>query len=479
MIFPGKIRQESTLSFIKKLFNWHMFWTNFLHIYQPANQTKKILTDVVNQSYRKLIAILKDSPKAKLTLNINACLVELLIKNNFQDVISDIRGLMENGQIELTETAKFHAFLPKLPEDEIKRQIELNHKTNRKYFGPSYNPKGFFPPELAFTKKIAEIVKGFGYKWILADEASFPGEDPDYSKIYEIKGMDGFKIFFRERETSFKILSAQLESGQILFNDLGERLKKHEYLLTAMDGETFGHHRPGLEKLLMDIYQSDTLPTLTISELSDHFKNIEICEPVSSTWTLMHKDLARNVPFSRWDEPKNIIHQFQWQLTDLAISTLKKCSPKKKGFEKAREMLDRAYHSDQYWWASAKPWWSLEMLEKGAKELMDTVLSTPGVSPKTKRTAEELYKKIVFTALDWQRKGVVEDLVKEHYDEEIALRLDTTAPYIPPEEFDKIIDHLKRQMLEAARTEEYERAAQFRERIKELKKKREEVTKKI
>jgi len=258
--------------------------------------------------------------------------------------------------------------------------------------------------------------------------------------------------------------------------DLGERLKKHEYLLTAMDGETFGHHRPGLEKLLLDIYQSNELPTVTISELPKFFKE-EVCEPVQATWTLMHKDLARNVPFSRWDDPKNKIHQLQWQLTNLALKTVN--SSKRKDLRKSRELLDRALHSDQYWWASAKPWWSLEMLEKGAKELMKTILFVPDADKKTKEKAQELYKNIVFLALDWQRYGIVEDLVKEHYDEEVALRLDTTAPYIPPEEFDKIIDHLKKQELEAAKIEEYERAAQFRDRIRELKAKREEATKKV
>lgn len=455
-----------------------MIWANFLHIYQPPNQKIRILRDVANQSYKKILAILKSFPKAKLTLNISACLTELLAENGLSDVVSDIKELVRNGQIELTETAKYHAFLPKLPESEVRRQIELNHSTNTKYFGDVYNPQGFFPPEMAFTNEIAKIVKDLGYKWILADEASYPGENPDYSKICTIKKAGDFMIFFRERETSFKILSAQLSSGPILLNELGERLKKDEYLLTAMDGETFGHHRPGLEKLLFDIYQTTDLPTATISELPKLF-NKNPCETVAATWTLMHKDLARNVPFSRWDDPKNEIHQLQWKLTNLAIETVNDCNPNSKGFTVARKMLDRALHSDQYWWASAKPWWSLEILEKGAKELSETVLAVPGIDRKTEEKAQDLYKKIVFLALDWQREGIVEDLVKEHYDEEVSMRLDTTAPYIPPEEFDKIIEHLKKQMLEAVQVEEYERAIQFRERIKELKVKRDEVTKKI
>jgi len=456
-----------------------MYWANFLHIYQPPNQKESMLRKIVGESYQKIIQGLKENPKAKLTLNINACLTELLMKYGFKDVVFDLKNLAERGQIEFTGSAKYHAFLPLLPENEIERQIRLNKITNQKYFGKVYSPKGFFPPEMAFSDKVAKIVKKLGYKWILADEASLPG-DPDYSKIYKIKGMGDFKIFFRERETSFKILSAQLASGPMLIADLGERLKKHNYLLTAMDGETFGHHRPGLEKLLFDIYKSEELPTVTISELENYFKDEVVCEPVSATWTLMHKDLARNVPFSRWDDPDNEIHQLQWKLTNLAIKVVNYSNNKKtKEWKKAREMLDRALHSDQYWWASAKPWWSLELLEKGAKELKDVVLTAPDALAAEKRQAKNLYQKIVFTALNWQREGIVDDLVKEHYDEEVTMRIDTSAPYVPPEEFDKIIEHLRQQMVECAKMEEFERAAQFRDRIKELKQKREEATKKI
>lgn len=437
-----------------------MYWANFLHIYQPPNQKSEMVKKVTRESYRKILQGLKENPKAKLTLNINACLTELLMKSGLEDVVLDIKDLAVRGQIELVESAKYHAFLPKIPKDEIKRQIELNHKVNKKYYGDGYNPKGFFPPEMAFSMDVAEVVESMGYEWMIVDEASLPG-DPDYSKIYKVRGLKNMKLYFKERETSFRILSAQLASGSMLISDLGERLEKKEYLLTAMDGETFGHHRPGLEKLLFDIYKTKDLPTITISEIEKHFKEVVECDPVNASWALMHKDLARNTPFARWDDPDNKIHQMQWDLTYLAIDTVKKCGKKEEGYIIAREMLDKALHSDQYWWASAKPWWSLEIIEKGAKELQDTVFATPKTSKSVKEKAKELYQNIVFTALDWQREGVVEDMVREHYDEEITTRLDTSVPYISDKEFKEIEDHLRKQMLESAEIEEYEKAAQF------------------
>src|SRR4029077_10994651 len=108
-----------------------MIWANFLHIYQPPTQKPDILAKVTNESYRKLLKEVAGTKRAKLTLNINGVLTELLDNYGFEDVIRDIRRLAETGQIELTGSAKYHPLLPKLPRDEAVRQIKLNDETNR------------------------------------------------------------------------------------------------------------------------------------------------------------------------------------------------------------------------------------------------------------------------------------------------------------------------------------------------------------
>jgi hypothetical protein len=485
-----------------------MYWANFLHIYQPPTQKPYWIERVTKESYRKIIKELKQAPKAKVTFNINACLTEMLVKHGFSDVIKDLKKLAQKGQVELIESAKFHPFFPILPETEIIRQIKLNNQTNKKFFGKVYQPKGFFSPEMAYNKKVAEIVAKLGYKWIILDEPAFSREFGrlDHETIYKIKNLPcldkaasidrsgrtrvaaridaerkcrklELDVYFREREMSFKILSAQLGTGKILLKYLGNRLKKNEYLLTAMDGETFGHHRLGLEKLLFDLYQAKELKTVSISELPKYFRKTREVEPLSSTWALMEKDLEKNAPFSRWFDPSNEIHQMQWKLTNLAIQAVENSNPKLKGYRKARLLLDKSLHSDQYWWASARPWWSLENIEAGAKELKDVVLAVPDASSQMKEEAEELYKNILYTGFEWQRKGIVEELARQE-DEEIRQRMDVEVPYIPRQEFVKMIKTLETQMLEAAKNLEYERAAQFRERIRELKEQKLEITKK-
>lgn len=448
-----------------------MIWANFLHIYQPPTQKKYWVDRVTEESYRPIIEELKRASHAKLTLNINGCLTEMLSYYGYADVIGNIRDLALSGQIELTASAKYHPLLTKVPEREVIRQIDLNDKTNRKFFGSAWSPRGFFPPEMAFNSDLSIILDKLGYEWVIIDELSYPTgklNTVKYDRLYKMNTCN-IKLFFRERETSFKILSAQLGTGNLLIDDLRDRIKKEEYLLTAMDGETFGHHRLGLEKLLFDIYRDPRLPTARISDLLSIFNLEEEIVPNASTWALMEKDIQRNTPFARWDDLHNQIHQFQWKLTNLAI---KEVGNKQR--IKARLLLDKALHSDQYWWASAKPWWSLEMIERGAFELLGAIKSVPNVSDSTIKKAEYLYTKIITTGFEWQRTGKVEELAREE-DEEIRQITDRGLPHLNKQEINKMVANLNKQRLAAADKQEYERAAQFRDRIQELIKKRDEL----
>src|SRR4030042_6975947 len=230
-----------------------MIWGNYLHIYQPPDQKRDTLDEIVRESYRPLVKILKENPDAKLTLNINACLSEQLLRGGYKDVIEDLKTLLDRGQIEMTGSAKYHAFLPLLPEAEIERQIKRNYFTNRKIFGSSYEPRGFHSSEMAYSSKVAKIASRLGYTWMVLNETSFAGKlfsKVDTSKIYFHKSLPTLHLLFLNRKLSDIIQRGQMRQTEDFKKTVFKEVWENEYIITAMAGETVGHHRPGLDNFL-------------------------------------------------------------------------------------------------------------------------------------------------------------------------------------------------------------------------------------
>ncbi|MCK4968478.1 MAG: UvrB/UvrC motif-containing protein [Candidatus Aenigmarchaeota archaeon] len=454
-----------------------MYWINFLHFYQPYNQQADILERVVNESYRPIIRGMKENPVAKLTININGCLTELLAKHGYQDVIDDLKKLAQRKQIEFTGSAQYHAFLPLLPETEIKRQIELNISTNQKYFGSAYQPLGFFSPELAYNKKLANIVKQMGFDWMIGEQLAWPDKRIDFSKIYQITNLSNFYFLLRDKRISVLILSATVRSAKSLTAELGNEINKQRYLLTVMDAETFGHHRPGLEKLLVDIYQDKKLNThlVTASEAVEKLKSQQTIEPRACSWSAEEQDFwldkektktKQEHPFLLWQDPNNPIHQLQWKFTNWVISLVESIHQKEK-HPKTRQLLDKALQSDQYWWASGKPWWSLEMIEQGAYLLKEVVASIPNVSDQECKKAENYYQQILSLAFKWQRQGKIRQAYRQAYQQ-----AQENKPYrqrVYGATFNSIILEFTDEMNKALAQQEFEKAIKWRDAINKLK----------
>ena len=144
-------------------------WANFLHIYQPAEQRREILDAVVAQCYRPIFQRLKHDPRIRLTLNVTGALLELFDQYHYRDLIDCLRKVGKEGRIEFTGSAKYPHLCRFLENDEIVRQIQLNNQANRYFLGAVYQPRGFFPPEMAYKPNRQHLLK-LGFTWIILDE---------------------------------------------------------------------------------------------------------------------------------------------------------------------------------------------------------------------------------------------------------------------------------------------------------------------
>lgn len=114
------------------------------------------------------------------------------------------------------------------------------------------------------------------------------------------------------------------------------------------------------------------------------------------------------------------------------------------------------------------------MIERGAFDLLHAVESIPNVPSKIKSQAKKLYFDIITTGFAWQRDGTVENLAKQE-DEEIKHMMYGEKSEVTREDYDQLINSLIPQMHAAAQGESYDRAAQFKRRIEELRSARDNI----
>lgn len=445
-----------------------MRWANFLHIYQPFGQQPDILAAVVEQSYRPLIKNLLSHENAKITLNINGSLLDLFDQYGYHDLIEGLAEAGRLGRVEFTGSAKYHALLPFLPKDEVMRQIESNNETNRKYLGESYNPKGIFLPEMAYDPKLAPWLEEAGFEWMIIDEIAFGGQVDaiDYNKRYKVKGTN-LGVYFRERRVSNLIMSAVVRHAEQLKVAIAEDLASSRYVVTGMDGETFGHHRPGLENLLFEVFEQPDLELVRISDLADFYPEVVECEPVASTWASSPQDIASGIQFISWDDPHNDIHKLQWKLRDFTLAAFRKMDKKHADFPALRGKLDSALASDQFFWACARPWWSIEMIEEGAYYLLDILQHLPAIDPYDFETGQAYYHQIVAMAFSWKRDGKIYEIQQANNN---AMRIPfkertLEAGGAEPAVYQAFIDMMTNQEQEASKRRDYEAAVMWRDAV--------------
>ena len=439
-----------------------------LHFYQPHDQQDDILDRVVNESYRPLVRGLLTNSKAKLVINITGSLTKLLQEKGYSDVLTDMKTLLDRGQIEMTGSCMYHAFLPLIPREEAERQIDLDAQANREAFGENYAPVGFFSPEMAISSQVFDIVNAKGFKWIPVPEIANIAGKPSPDRIYEHKDYKGLSVFFRNKRVSSLILSSVARLSEILIKETEDLHQSDSYWFCVMDAETFGHHRIGHEKVLFDILADPFFqPVLAKDLLAEDYPR-EVVTLRDCTWTNSEQDfhLKENQnSFILWKDPENPIHNMQWEFTNFVIDTVSSYSDKEsESYKEARSLLDKAIASDHFWWASVKPWWSLEIIEQGAFSLKHVVNVLGGDADKA--TADGYYRNILDKAFEWQRTGVIR---KKHLENSATYLREPFKDRTPAEWYNQIILEFEDEIKSSADNMDFEKAIKWRDAVIKLK----------
>jgi alpha-amylase/alpha-mannosidase (GH57 family) len=407
-----------------------IYWAQLLHFYQPPTQVPSVLKKICDESYRPLLQVFEEYSNARVTINFNGVLTDMLIDCGHKDVIEGLKSFAENGQLEFTGTGKYHPILPLIPKEEVKRQIDLNTQTNRRSFGNAYAPQGFFPPEMCYSQDILQPIIKSGYRWIILSGIACPEEWP-MDVIYKVEREgQNLMLFFRDDVLSNRISFQDLEAKEFVAH-LEEWQGKREniYVVTAMDAETYGHHIQDWERtFLAKVYEELEPPAepleeirqtkalagqhtalltnneaaakiqmVTISQLLDLFPQDQAIEPKPSSWSTTADDMKASNYYPLWQDKKNEVHRLQWEHLGICIELVNKaldCADNEESRHSAsiaRGLLDRAEHSCQMWWASNRPMWDINLIHMGLLDQLRTVVNAyrainkSGASEETKR----------------------------------------------------------------------------------------------
>jgi alpha-amylase/alpha-mannosidase (GH57 family) len=416
-----------------------IYWAPLFHFYQPPTQTADILMKVSNEAYRPILATIDEFPHARATFNINGVLTETLALYGYTDVIENMRKLAQKGQVEFTGSGKFHPILPLIPMEEAERQIRLNHNTNRQYLGDVYQARGFFPPEMCYSRDIVNPVVQSRHDWMIVSGIACPVDWP-MDVVHRIDYPDAeIAVLFRDDILSNKISFKDLDGKGFV-----EHLKQiHKgagdvYVVTAMDAETFGHHIQHWDKLfLSQVYETLTpsaespgamreqkpladqhrklfeyqkssaesgIKIVTISELVDLFPKGRKVSPRPSSWSTSADDIKMENYYPLWSDKNNPVHVMQWEHLDLCIDITHKAVEVADGASSlelamvARTALDPALHSCQFWWASKKPMWNINMIYRGMtlqREVMLNAYKAISLSNCKPEIKKEYYYRVV------------------------------------------------------------------------------------
>ncbi|MHA1729765.1 MAG: hypothetical protein ACTSWY_13705 [Promethearchaeota archaeon] len=397
-----------------------VYFAFLFHIYQPPVQIPSVIKQIVKESYQPILDTLRTHPEAKLTVNINGTLTEQLNDFGYNNVIEGLSTSASRGQIEFTNSAKFHPLLPLIPEPEVIRQIELNTETNRKFFGKVYKPRGFFPPEMAVSEEIFMPIKKLGLEWvIMSGIANSIQEFP--TTFISRHSNNGLKLLFRDDYISMDCAFDKINTVENFADRLKYKNQDHDYyVILAMDGETFGHHvKHAIKNFLIPLFDSlphrNDIKICTVSEIVDKFPIGEMQIPKTSSWSTMSYDLEHNNPFPLWLDPNNDLHKEQYRFLMYALTCVH-LAQKYKGamdksqkdiFNNARNFLDRGIHSCQQWWASKRPWYSPDMILRGLNEILLATVNAKRSIPENATEIKEAFKLIMKDMLKAQNKIIL------------------------------------------------------------------------
>ena len=151
------------------------------------------LKNLYGQCYQPYFKVLQQFPKLKTTAHFSGCLLEWLQAHR-PEYLKIIRGLVQNGQLELLSGGFYEPILSSLPEEDAVGQIRMMNAFLESEF--DYQPQGLWLTERIWSPQLPKIIAQANIRYTIVDDTHFyyAGLEERQMHGYYLTEAEGFSL---------------------------------------------------------------------------------------------------------------------------------------------------------------------------------------------------------------------------------------------------------------------------------------------
>lgn len=363
-----------------------MYLAFVFNLFQPTTQNSQVVQNVTRECYLPLAKLCNSnsSLKPKFTLSVTSSLLRLLEKEKIDQEFKELLiKAQRDEKVEIIHSGAYYPIFPLIPPSEVERQIKLDIEYKERVLEVTKST-GIFSPELCYDDKLLSLYKNFDFQWTLIDDQLMVANDiaiPS-QEIYQVEGVQVFmrSSFWSNNIPKERTTVGRHWTGEAFIREMkqeAERAEKPCYKIIALGGETFGHHikyyqETFLRDMLYNLQNDDTVELCLVSDLADKFPLIDKSKALDksfvyfppSSWATSVENANRGDLYVHWKSQGNAVHEKLWALTDLLFEACQNLNFQDKKFDGLRKLLDQAFYSETYFFASIH-YWRSDLIYKG------------------------------------------------------------------------------------------------------------------
>jgi hypothetical protein len=405
-----------------------MYLAFLLDFFQPPAQSYDVIDQITRECYLPLVELFNCDLNPRFTVSLANSLGFLFEEYGKDEVTRELRRAIENGKAELVNSGSSHPIFPLIPEQEVRRQIGLDIEFKRANLGVS-RTAGIFSPELCYDDNLVDLYRDMRFTWTLVDDQvmAMNGIPVPEEYVFQIADLAVLmrNSFWSERIRRPKDTGWRWTGKEFVEYLDAEAAQRTEdcYRIIALAGETFGHHlkyyqETFLRDMLFALKGCESVRLLTISELLTVSSLPKVAKAREQgkkfayfprcSWATRPEDYQRGDFYPHWQSKGNAVHAGLWELSGLILEACRDIDFENDANNKLRVLLDGAFYSTQYYWASL--WfWRPERIYEGIDGQMRALYACARL---TRNSALLESGKRVYTRLMWE----IDKANREHHE---------------------------------------------------------------